>query len=301
MKNKGERGWEKKTAGANRPFVMGKEIELLRRLEGHEWTCSSLEFHPNSTMVASTGWDRTIRVWDVNDGKVLSLDAAWSPAHAAGRGPGPSRLTPALLWRRSCDASTATSTRRPSRVCGGTPTARCSRRRARTTRRACGTRRRARKCARSRSTLAGCCSAASPPTAPRLGSPLSFFAAAPGVLIRRPAPHYGRLQLATCSWDKTVRLWDPNTGELISTLRGHTKVGRLRADPFELPGTGRAANRRGSGDFRVCGRASFTPSATRARCWPPAARTVPPASGTPVRLPFPFLSGRGACCCPLGR
>lgn len=48
-----------------------KDITLVRRLEGHEWTCSALEFHPNSNMLASSSWDRTIRVWDVADGREL--------------------------------------------------------------------------------------------------------------------------------------------------------------------------------------------------------------------------------------
>ena len=49
-----------------------KDIQLVKRLEGHEWTCSALEFHPSSNMLASTSWDRTIRVWDVADGHVCA-------------------------------------------------------------------------------------------------------------------------------------------------------------------------------------------------------------------------------------
>ena len=29
--------------------------------------------------------------------------------------------------------------------------------------------------------------------------------------------------LASGSWDKTIRLWNPQTGKRISTLRGHTQ------------------------------------------------------------------------------
>lgn len=50
---------------------MQQPVNLLRQLKGHEWTCSSVEFHPAANMLASASWDRTIRVWDVNDGKVM--------------------------------------------------------------------------------------------------------------------------------------------------------------------------------------------------------------------------------------
>jgi WD40 repeat protein len=36
-------------------------------------------------------------------------------------------------------------------------------------------------------------------------------------------------RLATCSWDRTVRLWDLASGQEILTLRGHTRpVGSVR-------------------------------------------------------------------------
>ena len=47
-----------------------KDVALARRLEGHEWNVTSVEFHPNSNMLASGSWDRTIKIWDVAEGKV---------------------------------------------------------------------------------------------------------------------------------------------------------------------------------------------------------------------------------------
>ncbi len=88
-----------------------------------------------------------------------------------------------------------------------------------------------------------------------------------------------RSMLATASWDRfalsiivlllhisTVRLWDPNNGELLTTLRGHTK-GSLLLLHHSLTVT------------KVCGCASFTPWDTPAPFWPRALKTAPFASG----------------------
>eukprot|EP00054_Salpingoeca_dolichothecata_P002374 m.22551 g.22551 ORF g.22551 m.22551 type:complete len:587 (+) comp12961_c0_seq1:44-1804(+) len=46
-------------------------VELVRKLKGHDWQCSSVQFHPAGDMLVSGSWDRTVRIWDVQEGKEL--------------------------------------------------------------------------------------------------------------------------------------------------------------------------------------------------------------------------------------
>jgi len=46
------------------------QAQLQHTLIGHRWTVSCLSFHPAARMLASGSFDRTIRIWDTNDGKV---------------------------------------------------------------------------------------------------------------------------------------------------------------------------------------------------------------------------------------
>lgn len=43
----------------------------VRRLLGHTYTISSVTFSPDSTRLATSSWDRTVRVWEVETGKEL--------------------------------------------------------------------------------------------------------------------------------------------------------------------------------------------------------------------------------------
>lgn len=50
---------------------MRVSVEPVARLEGHSWQCSSVHFHPAGSMIASGSWDRTIRIWDVDQRREL--------------------------------------------------------------------------------------------------------------------------------------------------------------------------------------------------------------------------------------
>lgn len=43
--------------------------QLLDLLTGHEGPVSGLEFAPNSAVLASASWDRSVRLWDVLDSR----------------------------------------------------------------------------------------------------------------------------------------------------------------------------------------------------------------------------------------
>lgn len=43
----------------------------LGRLLGHQKQVNSVSFSPDTTLVASTGWDNVTKVWDARDGKFL--------------------------------------------------------------------------------------------------------------------------------------------------------------------------------------------------------------------------------------
>lgn len=47
-----------------------KTGRLLDILAGHEGPVSGLAFSPRQPLLASSSWDRTVRTWDVFDGKV---------------------------------------------------------------------------------------------------------------------------------------------------------------------------------------------------------------------------------------
>lgn len=49
------------------------QAQLQHTLIGHRWTVSCLSFHPAARMLASGSFDRTIRIWDTNDGKVRPI------------------------------------------------------------------------------------------------------------------------------------------------------------------------------------------------------------------------------------
>ena len=38
-----------------------RELEVVAKLTGHAWQCSSVHFHPAGNMLASASWDRTVR------------------------------------------------------------------------------------------------------------------------------------------------------------------------------------------------------------------------------------------------
>lgn len=49
------------------------ELEKLHTFDEHAWQCSSVHFHPASNMVASGSWDRTVRIFDVDERVQLRL------------------------------------------------------------------------------------------------------------------------------------------------------------------------------------------------------------------------------------
>ena len=52
------------------------EVPIKRRLKGHEGCIFSLRFNRDGTLLASCSDDRTIRVWDVKEGKLLAIGYA---------------------------------------------------------------------------------------------------------------------------------------------------------------------------------------------------------------------------------
>ena len=53
----------------------------MRRLKGHTGTVNSVAFNPDGTKIVSGSWDRSIKIWNVKNGKLIKT---WE-AH-----PGPS-------------------------------------------------------------------------------------------------------------------------------------------------------------------------------------------------------------------
>ena len=49
------------------------KVKILKKLQGHDWQVSSVAFHPAGDMLASASWDRTVRIWDINEGKELRI------------------------------------------------------------------------------------------------------------------------------------------------------------------------------------------------------------------------------------
>eukprot|EP00730_Choanoeca_flexa_P020044 TRINITY_DN9799_c0_g1_i3.p1 TRINITY_DN9799_c0_g1~~TRINITY_DN9799_c0_g1_i3.p1 ORF type:complete len:332 (+),score=39.74 TRINITY_DN9799_c0_g1_i3:102-1097(+) len=50
---------------------MPRDLSLVARFDAHDWQCSSVDFHPAGNMIASGSWDRTIRIWDVDEKSLL--------------------------------------------------------------------------------------------------------------------------------------------------------------------------------------------------------------------------------------
>eukprot|EP00043_Microstomoeca_roanoka_P002841 m.40904 g.40904 ORF g.40904 m.40904 type:complete len:588 (-) comp11761_c0_seq1:753-2516(-) len=166
---------------------MPRELEAVCTLEGHNWTVSSVSFHPAAHLLASGGFDRTIRIWDVADSSSARSTAISSAI--ATKDAGGSVATCLRVIDRSAHAGPITCVRwHPNGALIASTSA----------------------------DNTTCLWDAS--TGERMRILREHFG---WVLQCSFAPD--RTKLATASWDKTVRLWDPNTGELISTLRGHTK------------------------------------------------------------------------------
>lgn len=76
------------SADANNIILWDAETkEQISVLEGHEGNVASLAYTPDGTILASSGWDKTIRLWDVESGEEIhalavlanATDLAFSP------------------------------------------------------------------------------------------------------------------------------------------------------------------------------------------------------------------------------
>eukprot|EP00041_Stephanoeca_diplocostata_P000883 m.17589 g.17589 ORF g.17589 m.17589 type:complete len:508 (-) comp11257_c0_seq2:159-1682(-) len=47
------------------------QATVLSHLKGHKWNVTGLHFHPTGSMIVSSSWDRTLRIWDVSSGLEL--------------------------------------------------------------------------------------------------------------------------------------------------------------------------------------------------------------------------------------
>src|SRR5262249_44947771 len=59
--------------GAPAPFR--KPSDPPRTLEGHKWGVTAVDFHPTKGMLASGSLDRTVRVWDLDNDRSVTLEA----------------------------------------------------------------------------------------------------------------------------------------------------------------------------------------------------------------------------------
>ena len=47
--------------------------KMLRQFQGHESRVDGIAFSPDGKLLASCGWDKSVRLWNVNDGKEAAL------------------------------------------------------------------------------------------------------------------------------------------------------------------------------------------------------------------------------------
>ncbi|MGF1934190.1 MAG: beta-propeller domain-containing protein [Nostoc sp. ChiQUE02] len=178
----------------------------VNTLEGHSSTVNSIAYSPNGQQLASASWDKTIKIWDVTNGKLLkSLSGHSNLVYSVAYSPNGQQLASASedktikIWDVTSGKLLKCLTGHSDRVN----------------------------------------SVAYSPNGEQLASAsedktIKIWDVSSGKLLKSLTGNSDRVnsvvyspngqQLASASWDKTIKIWDVTSGKLLKSLSGHSNL-----------------------------------------------------------------------------